>query len=130
MAIAHVVVVPQGLAHRRSSAQVFARRRWTLLVVATLIVLALALGAGTALANRGGGPASTPAVRPAATATGAALPSVATGAAAAYIVQPGDSLWALAGRLHGERSRDDYLDLLIEANHGTRIIVGQALHLP
>jgi nucleoid-associated protein YgaU len=127
MAIAHVVVVPQGFAHRRPSSQVYARRRWALLVAATLIVLALALGAGTAMANRGGGPASAPAVRPSAAAAAAAA---AAGAGGVYIVQPGDSLWALAGRLHGERSRSRELDLLIDANHGTKILVGQALHLP
>jgi nucleoid-associated protein YgaU len=123
VAIAHVVVVPQGFAHHRAPAEIYARRRWTLLVLSTMIVLALALGAGTALASRGGGPASTPAVRPPSAAAASVTGSV-------YIVQPGDSLWAIAGRIRGHRSITDELDRLIAANHGTVIRVGQALQLP
>jgi nucleoid-associated protein YgaU len=126
MAVAYVVVVP----HRhpqRPSAAVYARRRWVAgvaSVLLVLVVLALFISAGSALADRGGAPASTPTVRPADPAVPAA-PTSAT-----YLVLPGDSLWSIAARFHGQHSRRDYLERLIEINGGTKVYVGQTLRLP
>ena len=89
------------------------RRRLAALAIA-VFVLALLVGAGQVLANRGGAPASTPAVRPATT----------------YVVQPGDTLWAIAEQFHGPFSRSTYLDRLIDANGGPGLAVGQLLVLP
>jgi LysM repeat protein len=76
--------------------------------------LALLIGASQVLANRGGDPASTPAVRP----------------ATEYVVQPGDTMWSLAERFHGSFARSGYLDRLLDANGGPALQVGQVLTLP
>ncbi len=104
------VVVPRS----HAATDVYRRRR---LAVAGAVVFALALfllGAGQVLANRGGDPASTPAVRP----------------ATAYIVGPGDTMWSLATRFHGSSSRSAYLDRLLADNDGSRLQVGQLVRLP
>ncbi len=95
---------------------VFRRRRLAVAVLVALVafVLALLIGAGQVLANRGGDPASTPAVRP----------------ATQYVVQSGDTLWSLAERFHGPFARGPYLDRLVDANGGSRLEVGQLVVLP
>ena len=90
------------------------RRRRVVAVFLIAFVFALCISAGQVLANRGGAPASTPTVRPATT----------------YVVQPGDTLWALAEQFHGPFSRSTYLDRLIDANGGPGLAVGQLLVLP
>jgi LysM domain len=94
--------------------QVVRRRRLGVLVFLVAFVLALFIGAGQVLANRGGAPASTPTVRP----------------ATEYVVQPGDTLWALAERFHGPFPRGDYLDHLLDATGGGPLQVGQLIVLP
>jgi LysM repeat protein len=104
------VVVPRA----HAVTDVYRRRR---LVIVGAVVFALALlllGAGQVLANRGGDPASTPAVRP----------------ATAYIVAPGDTMWSLAARFHGSSPRSAYLDRLLADNGGSRLAVGQLVRLP
>ena len=88
--------------------------RRTVSLAALAFVLALTAGAGTVLASRGGGPASTPATRP----------------AAGYVVQPGDTLWAIATRFHGRYSQSDYVDRLIDVNGGPGLQIGQLVVLP
>jgi len=89
------------------------RRRLAALAIA-VFVLALLVGAGQVLANRGGAPASTPTVRP----------------AQRHIVQPGETLWSLAGEHHGGMSQSAYLDRLVTANNGSHLEVGQVVVLP
>lgn len=101
------------VAHPVSPA-VLRRRRLTVLVFLVAFVFALWVGAGQVLANRGGDPASTPAVRP----------------ATSYVIQPGDTLWALAERFHGEVPRGRYLERLVDANGGAQLEVGQVVLLP
>lgn len=107
----------------RSTAQVYGRRRLVALAMLIAVVLVLLLGTGHVVANRGGAPAFAPSVRP---ATGAAwsLP-VNT-----YVVQPGDTLWSIGERFHGQASVAEYVDSLASANGGADIQVSQALAVP
>jgi hypothetical protein len=110
MSVSLTVVVPPSQAVDR----VYLRRRVFVFGVAVFVLALLWFGAGQVLANRGGDPASTPAVRP----------------ATAYVVQPGDTLWSLATTFHGPWSRGAYLDRLLDANGGAELEVGQLLQLP
>jgi LysM repeat protein len=78
------------------------------------VVIALWVGAGSVLANRGGAPASTSAVRPAST----------------YVVQPGDTLWSIAQRFHGQSSQVGYVDALVSVVGDAALQVGQVIALP
>lgn len=120
MAIA--VVIPGRFGNARSTIGTYARRRMVVLIVLASIALVLFLGAGHVVANRGGAPASAPAVRPAAPST--------AGAADLYIVQPGDTLWSIGERFHGHTPLVDYVDDLVAANGGTTLQIAQPLALP
>ena len=115
----YTVVVPARLraaavAEQRPATQVFVRRRLMVAMVFIAVVVALSVGAGSVLANRGGAPASTSAVRPATT----------------YVVQPGDTIWSIAQRFHGEGSQMRYVDALVAINGGSALQVGQVMTLP
>ena len=97
-----------------STTQVFVRRRLLVSFVLVTVVVALWVGAGSVLANRGGAPASTSAVRPATT----------------YVVQPGDTMWSIASRFHGQSSQVGYADALVAVNGGASLQVGQMMSLP
>jgi len=87
--------------------------------VLAAIVLVLLVSTGHVVANRGGAPASAPAVRlvnPAVDST--------------YVVQAGDTLWSIGQRFHGDTPLADYVDALVSANGGTEIQVAEALALP
>ena len=142
MSISYAVVVPNRIAsawagdrsnaslwsdHQRPSAQVYARRRLIALLTLVTLVAALWFGAGSVLANRGSVPASTPAVRP---AVAAAPLAAAAAPISQYIVQPGDTLWAIGERLRADRSLADYVAALVDANGGASVSVGQVLVLP
>jgi len=114
MAIA--VVVPIRLADTRRPVEIYARRRLMVLFVLAAIALVLLVGTGHVVANRGGAPASTPAVRPANSTV--------------YVVQAGDTLWSIGERFHGHTPLADYVDSLVAANGGTEIQLSQALTLP
>jgi len=117
--VPYTVVLPGrfgGSAEReaRPTAQVFIRRRLLVALVFIAVVVALWVGAGSVLANRGGDPASTSAVRPAST----------------YVVQPGDTLWSIAQRFHGSASQVGYVDALVSAVGEGPLQVGQVITLP
>ena len=117
---------------------VYVRRRMLVVLVALGLMAAIGLSARAVLADRGGVPASTPAIRSAnpdaAPSPAAAAPVSAPAAAIApgiqYIIQPGDSLWSLAERFHATKSLSSYVDDLVEANGGASIQPGQLITLP
>ena len=120
----YTVIVPARLGDGRArteqpSTQVFVRRRLLVAFVFIAIVGALWVGGGSVLANRGGAPASTSAVRPASVSS-----------AASYVVQPGDTIWSIAQRFHGEGSQMRYVDALVAINGGSALQVGQVMTLP
>ena len=110
----YTAVVPSRLAEAHPSTTVYIRRRLLVGAVLATIVAVLALGAGNVLANRGGAPASTSTVRP----------------AASYLVRPGDTLWSIAEAHRGPVSQVDYVDALVSANGGTMLQIGEVITLP
>ena len=93
--------------------------RRALAAVLVFLTLAVAAGVLVLLAGLGGRPASASQAEPAISPT-----------AAAYVAQPGDSLWSIARAHRGDVSLDRYVDTLIDLNGGTDIQVGQAVRLP
>ena len=99
----------------RPATQIYIRRRVLAAVIALAIVLLVGLGAGTVVANRGASPASGSSVRP---------------AIATYVVHHGDTMWSIAATHRGSLSQSDYVDLLVQANGGAALQVGQQIQLP
>jgi len=120
-----VAVVPSRYAVGRRPRAVYIRRRLAVLLVLVAVLCSVAWSTGQVLASRGGAPASAPTARPA--HAGDADPAAAT---ASYVVQPGDTLWSLARRYHGDMSTERYLERLVEVNGGAALEVGQVVVLP
>jgi hypothetical protein len=102
---------------RRSTRATYRRRRAVAAAVtAVLVGVGVGVGSGV-LSGPGGVPAS---------ATGAA-----TAPADRHVrAEPGDSLWSIAERFHGDIGLTDYVEALIELNGGTAIAAGQLVRLP
>ena len=58
------------------------------------------------------------------------LPAAGTEAAAEYVVQPGDTLWSIAGDLAPDADRRAAVDQLAAVNAGVDLQVGQRLVIP
>lgn len=113
----YTVILPARLASAPEQAPtmvLFVRRRLLVSMALITVVVALWAGAGNVLANRGGAPASTSAVRP----------------ATPYIVHAGDTMWSIAQHFRGQASQVGYVDALIAVNGGSSLQVGQVLTLP
>ena len=105
------VVRPVG----RVSEATYRRRR---AVVGTALAACVAVGAVSAydvLAGSGSVPASAAVSQPARVTT---------------VAGPGDSLWSIAERHHGDVSITRYVDKLVQLNGGPTIQVGQLVVLP
>ncbi len=95
----------------------YALRRLMAVLVA-LAVLAASAAVGVALLTGfGGEPASASGARSATTSR-------------THLVQPGDTLWAIAVEHHGEVGLVTYLEALIDDNGGSTIDPGQLIRLP
>lgn len=110
------VAVPHSLALHEPTHATYVRRR--IVVCAFLATFALSLGVTVqhGLADRGGDPASAPAI--------------GHSTAATYVVRSGDTLWEIAERLHPGDGVAGYVDALVALNGGTTIVEGQVLRLP
>jgi hypothetical protein len=99
----------------RVSEATYRRRR---AVVGTALAACVAVGAVTAydvLAGSGSVPASAAVSQPARVTT---------------VAGPGDSLWSIAERHHGDISISRYVDKLVQLNDGPTIQAGQLIVLP
>ena len=94
-----------------------ARRRRVVAATAAAALGVLALGVHGVVTDPGSGPASAAGIGP-------------LGEARHVVAHPGDSLWSIAERHHGDVAFRHYLDALIELNGGTAIQAGQAVRLP
>lgn len=101
----------------RPTAAVYRRRRLVVGTFAALMVISAGLAVNEVLAGDGGATASAAVAGPA--------PERVT-----ITAQPGDTLWAIAQRHHGDVNTGRYLDRLISLNGGTSIQAGQAVLLP
>jgi Tfp pilus assembly protein FimV len=121
----HLSLVPP-LAAKPVSAATYMRRRLVALFVVTALALAAGVlaitGANIVFADRGGIPATVPAV-------GERVPGPTIGGAG-YVAQPGDTLWGIAQRLEGAGSVTSKVEALIALNGGARIEAGQWVALP
>ena len=107
---------PETAARHRpavSLAQARRRRRAVLITVGLLVAVGLS-GMGTPSSGAGRSP----------------LPATGAESAAVYVVQPGDTLWSIAGGLAPDRDRRDVVDRLAATNGGAGLRVGQRLVVP
>jgi LysM domain-containing protein len=118
------------VAHRRPhvaqapTVATYRRRRLGVLLAAVTMALALVPAASRAAAAFRDVPASVSERRPAPVTT----PSVA---GAAYVVQPGETLWSIARRLQPEGDLRALVHVLVRVNGGSsHLEVGQRLALP
>jgi Tfp pilus assembly protein FimV len=95
----------------------YRRRRAVVGIVLAVLVAAGAVLTHDVLAGSGGVPASAAASQPARART-------------TVTARPGDSLWSIAERHHGEVALSRYVDALVDLNGGAAIQAGQAVLLP
>ncbi len=89
------------------------RRRGVLITIGLLVAVGLSvMGAPSSGAGR------------------SPLPAAGAETAAVYVVQPGDTLWSIAGDLAPQQDRRDLVDRLTAANGGADLAVGQRLVVP
>lgn len=102
-------------------AATYRRRRLAVLAVAVVLGVLAVVGALTLVG------AASSLVRPGATAVGSAgaAPSAGT-----VVVQPGDTLWSIAGRLPHHGDVRAVVDRLVALNDGTQVHAGQRLVIP
>jgi hypothetical protein len=108
------LVPPPQPVRRRSRASMYWRRRILVLVAAVLVVLA----ARAALGALGGGPLAAP-----------ETPAGRGGAAAVYVVQPGDTYWSIARNLQPSGDVRALVDKLSSQHGGAPLQPGEQLGL-
>jgi len=92
---------------------------WFRRVAVLLAALLLVAGVGLVLRAAGGSITHEPPAAP-------ANPSTAT---ADYVVQPGDTLWSVARRVHPEGDIRPFVDRLVAARGGAGLAVGEVIHV-
>ena len=110
----HLTLVPPPARRGRSRASIYWRRRLLVLVAGVLLVLA----ARAALGALGGGPLAAP-----------ETPAGRGGAAAVYVVQPGDTYWSIARHLQPSGDVRVLVDRLSAEHGGAPLQPGEQLAL-
>lgn len=105
--------LPARLSSPAPTRATFMRRRVVALSFVLALVGTIGVTAQQGLADRGGDPAS-----------------ASTIGRATYVVQPGDTLWAVAQRVYPGDDLAAYVDVLVSLNGGASIQAGQQLLLP
>jgi nucleoid-associated protein YgaU len=105
--------LPARFAAPAPTRSTYVRRRVVALAFLVALVGTLGVTAQQGLADRGGDPASAAAI-----------------GQSTYIVQPGDTLWAIAERVYAGDDIAGYVDVLVSLNGGSQIVAGQHLLLP
>jgi nucleoid-associated protein YgaU len=95
----------------------YRRRRAVVGIVLAVLVAVGAVLAHDVLAGSGGDPASAAASQPAHTRS-------------TVTARPGDTLWSIGERHHGDVALSRYVDALVDLNGGAAIQAGQAVVLP
>jgi Tfp pilus assembly protein FimV len=110
---------------------VYRRRRVVAALAALLVLLGMLAVVRVAMSALGGVSASAPELRP---PSAALSPAVHGGQVlvpgGTYVVQPGDTLWAIARALHPQGSLERTVFELEQLNGGPSIDVGQVVRLP
>lgn len=114
----HLTLVPppRRAARVPSRRVAYRRRRVLVLAAAVVALLAIQLAVHTASAWLGGGSLAAPEPRPAA-------------ASMVYVVQPGDTLWTLARRVHPDGDLRPVVDRLAAAQGDRALRAGQRIVL-
>jgi len=108
----HLTLVPMPPAGLGRPPRVLATTYWRRRLAVALGVVIVVLPAGQAGAALGSSPLAAP-ERP---------PSVDR-----YVVQPGDSLWTVAGHVAPDEDPRAVVDALITARHGEELLVGETI---
>ena len=106
-----------AVARLRLPASTYRRRR----AVAAGLAVVLLLAAYAALGMLGGGPLAAP-ERP--------ISSSPLQSGETYVVQPGDTFWAIAHRLHPDADPRPLVDHLVALHGGPTLYVGERIPLP
>ena len=114
----HLVPTPTRLRRRPSQASIYRRRRVVAFVAVLAVALFVVIAARAAVGALGGGPLA---------ASG--TPAARAGAAAVYVVQPGDTYWSIARRLHPSGDVRALVDRLSAAHGGAALQAGEQLVL-
>lgn len=104
-----VVRLPRAAATAVPGPSVYRRRRAVLAVFVAAMVGVIGLAVGGGEASR---------------STAGASPM------RSYLVQPGDTLWAIAAQHAGSMPMVDYVDVLVELNGGAQVRAGEWIVLP
>ena len=110
-------VVSAPVARTRITPVTYRRRRTVVALLSAGLLSAIGLAGHEVLTGPGGVPAS-------AAGAGTARPARQVRA------EPGDSLWSIGERFHGEAALARYVDALVDLNGGTAISAGQVVRLP
>ena len=108
---------PYVTPRRTPAVPAYGRRRVAAVGLLVGLLAICGVAAHDVLAGSGGVPAS---------AAGATPAPVRI----AVVAAPGDTLWSIAERFHGEIGFDRYLEALINLNDGPSIQAGQSITLP